>query len=46
MWNAENQHGNAGNGVGVQRIRVEPCGKLVKDVGKGAEMRHTRSWEG
>ena len=43
MWNAENQRGNAGNGVGVQQIRVEPCGKLVKDVGKGAEMRHTRS---
>ena len=42
MWNAENQRGDAGNGVGVQRIRVEPCGKLVKNVGKEVEMRHTR----
>ena len=46
MRNAENQCGNARNGVGMQRIRVELSGKLGKNVDYGAEMRHTRSGEG
>ena len=45
MWNAENQCGNARNGVGMQRIKVELRGKLGKNVDYGAEMRHTRSGE-
>ena len=40
MWNAE--CGNARNGVGMQRIRVELRWKLGKDVDYGAEVRHTR----
>ena len=46
MQNAGNQCGNAGNGAGMQQIRVELRGKLDKNVGYGAEMRHTRSEEG
>ena len=45
MQNAENQCGNARNGVGMQQIKVELCGKLGKNVDYGAEMRHTRSEE-
>ena len=45
MRNVGNQYGNARNRVGMQRIRVELRGKLGKNVGCGAEMRHTRSWE-
>ena len=46
VWNAEKIGGNAGNGVGMQRIRVDLRRKLGKNVEKGAEMRHTRSVEG
>ena len=46
MWNAGNQGVDAGNGVGIQQIRLELPGKLGKNVVKGAEMRHTRSEEG
>ena len=45
MRNVGNQYGNARNRVKMQRIRVELRGKLGKNVGYGAEMRHTRSWE-
>ena len=34
MRNAENQ-GNEKNGVGMQQIRVELCGKLEKNADKG-----------
>ena len=46
MRNAENQCGNARNGVEMQLIKVELLGKLGKNVDYGAEMRHTRSGEG
>ena len=41
-----NQTRNPRNGVGMQRIRADLHGKLGKNVGKGVEMRHTRSGEG
>ena len=46
MWNAGNQCENAGNGVGMQRIRVELREILGKNVGYGAEMRHNNEWVG
>ena len=45
MQNTGNQGGNAANGVGMKQIRLELHGKLDKNVGKGAEMRDTRSGE-
>ena len=45
MQNGGDQSGNAGNGVGMKQVRVELFGKLDKNVGKGAEMRDTRSGE-
>ena len=45
MQNGGDQSGNAGNGVRMKQVRVELFGKLDKNVGKGAEMRDTRSGE-